>query len=228
MGQATVLFCVGATKAGTGWLYQYLAAHPECHFRSIKELHYFSALANGTVDRELTKHQDRQAVLSKKVASATGHKMVDHMIRLQDRAEWIEVLKNGENTQHYLSYLNGGSNGEKIVGDITPAYALLPELQLRRMAAIAPEVRFLYVLRDPVERIWSHIRMIASRREPSGEVTMERAGRILRRTMRGDESQIATRSDYRGNITRLKRAVGHRLKLVFFEDLFSGQGVEEI
>ncbi|MDB5657806.1 MAG: hypothetical protein JWS10_421 [Cypionkella sp.] len=32
--QPTLLFCVGATKAGTSWLYDHLFAHPECHFRT--------------------------------------------------------------------------------------------------------------------------------------------------------------------------------------------------
>ena len=41
--QPTLLFCVGATKAGTSWLFDYLKHHPECHLRSVKELQYFYA-----------------------------------------------------------------------------------------------------------------------------------------------------------------------------------------
>ena len=96
------------------------------------------------------------------------------------------------------------------------------------MASLARDVRFVYLLRDPVARIWSHIRMMAARREPSGEVTPDRAARILRRTLRGEESQIALRSDYAGNLSRLRRAVGDRLLVVFFEDLFEGDGLAKI
>lgn len=228
MGATTVLFCVGATKAGTGWLYEHLAAHPECHFRSIKELHYFSALENGTLAREITKHQDRQAVLAKRVKAAGRRKILGEALRLQDRTEWLKVLARGEDTAAYLEYLNGGRTTESVVGDITPAYALLPAKRLKQMADLSSRVRFLYILRDPVERIWSHIRMIAARREPSGEVTPDRANRILRRTLRGQESQIARRSDYADNLARLQNAVGGAMKVVFYEDLFDGTGLDQI
>lgn len=228
MGASTLLFCVGATKAGTGWLYEQLAEHPDCHFRSIKELHYFSALENGTLDREITKHENRQAVLAKKVEKAGVRKALGEALRLQDRTEWLRVLTRGEDTGAYLDYLNGGRTTEAVVGDITPAYALLPARRLKQMADLAPNVRFLYILRDPVARIWSHIRMIAARREPSGEVTADRAGRILRRTLRGQESQIARRSDYAGNLARLKNAVGEGLAVVYYEALFQDDGLAKV
>ena len=44
---ATMAICVGATKAGTSFLYEHLAAHPQCHFRTIKELHYFDKVLTG-------------------------------------------------------------------------------------------------------------------------------------------------------------------------------------
>lgn len=229
MGAAPrVMYCVGATKAGTGWLYEYLRDHPECYFRSIKELHYFDALENGKLDREIAKHQNRRAAFQRKVSHSRGEQMVDHALALRDRTEWLSVLARGEDTAAYLDYLCAGREAEQVVGDITPAYCLLPGTRLRMMADLAPDVRFIYLLRDPVERVWSHIRMMAAWREPSGEATPDRAARILRRTLMGEESQIARRSDYAGNLTRLKRVVGDRLKVVFFEDLFNGGGLGQI
>lgn len=222
------MFCVGATKAGTGWLYEYLSAHPDCHFRSIKELHYFDALENGKLDREIAKHENRHAVLSRKVAAAGGEHLVDDIARLRDRTEWLNVLRHGAEVGAYLGYLRGGRTAELVIGEMTPAYALLPQRRLKEMAGLAEEVRFVYLLRDPVARLWSHIRMMAQRREPSGGLTPERAGRILRRTLRGEESQIARRSDYAGNISRLRRAVGPRLLVAFYEELFDGDATARI
>src|SRR3954451_6343376 len=37
--------CIGAQKAGTGWLYEQLRAHPDFWVPPIKELHYFDRLA---------------------------------------------------------------------------------------------------------------------------------------------------------------------------------------
>lgn len=228
MAEATLMFCVGATKAGTGWLYEYLTDHPDCHFRSIKELHYFDAIENGKLDREILKHETRHAVLSKKIASAGGEGLVEDVARLRDRTDWLGVLRAGEDAQAYLAYLEAGRGTETVIGDVTPAYALLPQGRLKAMARLAGEVRFVYLLRDPVERLWSHVRMIAARREPSGELTHERAARILRRTFRGEESQIVRRSDYARNISRLRRAVGPRLKVAFHEELFEGDAVRGI
>lgn len=228
MAEATVFFCVGATKAGTGWLYEYLVDHPECHFRTIKELHYFDALDARKLDREIAKHEGRKAVFEKKLAQGNASKMIDTAMAYRDRVDWLSVLARGEDMTAYLDYLYGGRTGERVVGDITPAYSLLPGNVLKTMAGLAEDVRFLYLLRDPVERLWSHIRMIAARREPSGELAPDRAGRILRRTLRGEEGQIARRSDYAGNLTRLRRVVGDRLKVVFFEDLFEGDGVGQV
>jgi len=108
MAEATLMFCVGATKAGTGWLYEYLADHPQCHFRSIKELHYFDAIENGKLDREILKHETRHAVLAKKIASAGGEGLAEDVVRLRDRSDWLGVLRAGEDPQAYLAYLEAG------------------------------------------------------------------------------------------------------------------------
>ena len=58
---SVVFLCVGAAKAGTSWLHTQLQAHPECHFRSIKELHYFDALDGKGLALEREKHLAEQA-----------------------------------------------------------------------------------------------------------------------------------------------------------------------
>ena len=50
MAAPVLMFGVGAAKSGTSWLYQYLAAHPDCHLRSIKELHFFDTRDMGNRD----------------------------------------------------------------------------------------------------------------------------------------------------------------------------------
>ena len=45
----TLLFCAGAVKAGTSWLYEYLRGHPETYLRSIKEMQFFNKLDEGAL-----------------------------------------------------------------------------------------------------------------------------------------------------------------------------------
>ena len=214
-----LLFGLGATKAGTSWLHRWLAGHPECHFRTLKELHYFDAIEAGRVARHVVSlTAEREALAREGVAPR----------RLRDIDDYLGVLARPDDRGAYLDYLSDGAGGARVVGDITPAYGLLPVARLKEMAALG-EARFLYILRDPVARLWSHVRMIAGRREPDGSVTAERAGRILKRTLRGDEGEIEKRSDYRGALKRLFEAVPEARRLVvFFEDLFTGDATARI
>ena len=40
--------------------------------------------------------------------------------------------------------------GEPVVGEITPAYALLPPEAFSEMAELGHDVRFLFIMRDPI------------------------------------------------------------------------------
>ncbi|MEO0831192.1 MAG: sulfotransferase, partial [Pseudomonadota bacterium] len=223
---SVVVLCVGAAKAGTSWLHRQLSAHPECHFRALKELHYFNAIEGGTLSRELDKHKAWQTELLERVASSDDGPRPDQARRLADRGAWLDVLARGEDVPAYLDYLNDGAGSAKVVGEMTPAYALLPVERLSAMARMAPDVRFLYLLRDPVDRLWSHVRMIAGRRST---VTEKSCGALLDRTIGGAETQIVRRSDYAGALDRLTNAVPPaRLLVEVFEEVVSGEGFARI
>ncbi len=227
---SVVFFCVGAAKAGTSWLHAQLSAHPECHFRAIKELHYFDAIDGGFLKAEFQKHKRWQKELLQSIASTGRAPTHAQAMKLADRGAWLDVVETRKEDQAaYLAYLRDGSGGARVVGEMTPAYALLSVDRLRAIAALAPDVRFLYLLRDPVERLWSHVRMIAGRRDPSGQVAAERCAKILNRTIGGEETEIVTRSDYAGALERLKAAVSPaRLLVEVFEEVVSGEGLDRI
>lgn len=222
---SAVFLCIGAAKSGTSWLYHQLSAHPECHFRSIKELHYFDALDRGTVVKQRSQVKARQVEILERTRGGT-QASVAQAARIADRGHWLDVLeRGGEDLDAYLDYLRAGSAPGQVVGEMTPAYALLSAERLGRMARMAGDVKFLYVMRDPVERLWSHIRMIAARRDDQGQVTSRRCARLLDRVISGEEDQIAERSDYAGTLRRLTSAVPVRQRLFeVFEEMVQGDG----
>ena len=222
-----VFLCIGAAKAGTDWLYQQLARHPEFHLRAIKELHYFSALETGHLAAELKKHRGFQDGLLRRLAESGQAPNVYQARRLADRAAWMDVIETGrEDVPAYLGYLAEGAKDGQVVGDMTPAYALLPEDRFAAMARMSGDVRFLYLLRDPVERLWSHVRMIAVRRDPEGKIKRQRCARILQRVISGEEDQIARRSDYAATLKRLATAVpGPQVLVEAFENMVQGAGL---
>src|SRR3954464_10472524 len=103
-------FCVGAQKAGTGWLYEQLHAHPDFWMPPLKELHYFDRQWRSP--RALQKSQTRIADARKSATEGRDQRFLDEMQRLSGVAEidW----------EGYASLF--APKGQRISGDITPGY----------------------------------------------------------------------------------------------------------
>src|SRR5207249_1919493 len=48
----------------------------------------------------------------------------------------------------------------------TPAYAVLPSEGVDHLVAVAPDIKILFLVRDPIDRAWSQIRMRYHARAP--------------------------------------------------------------
>lgn len=57
------------------------------------------------------------------------------------------------------------SDSSKTNGEITPAYGYIPVEVIRRIHHGFPDVRLIYLIRNPIERAWSSARMALSRAE---------------------------------------------------------------
>jgi len=225
--EPTILLGVGATKAGTTWLFNHLSGHADCHLRTIKELHYFDTLENGGFRHQLKVQRTFAAKLAQRALTVTGPQALPLAQKRRDVAEWIAILAaKVENLPAYLGYLKDGCGARPVVADITPAYALLPVDRLRRMAGMAGDVRFVYLMRDPVARLWSHVRMMAERASKSADAVPDAAFAVLERILDGETSGATERGDYIGALTRLRAAVDPRKLLVMFqEDMLSAPGL---
>jgi hypothetical protein len=54
---------------------------------------------------------------------------------------------------------NFAGAGDKLRGEITPAYSILPVSRIRYIRSIMPDVRLIFLMRNPIERAWSHALM---------------------------------------------------------------------
>lgn len=230
MADPRIFLCIGATKAGTSWLYSALSGHRDVHLRGIKELHYFDTIDAGKEARRIAEVEAARERLVRKAEAASFFARRRIQARIADHEAYLDVLREGGGADApYLEYLRAGAGRRAVVGDVTPAYALLSRERLAQMAAMAPDVRFVYLLRDPVERLWSHVRMMAARRAPDGVLTRDRADAIFRRTLKGKEDQISVRCDYRRALEALFGVVAPARRHVgFYEDLFEGPGLDQI
>lgn len=227
MSEPVLLFGIGAAKAGTTWLYRYLAAHPDCALRSIKELHFFDSVDDRKSRDFYLRDLDRKAeTIERRIAGAEGGEQTDHILHLADLRSYARILKSQDEAA-YLSYLSDTRGEARVVGDITPAYGLLPAHRLAHMARLTRDVRMVYLMRDPVDRLWSHVRMIARRRSEDDRAAAELADVILDRVLCGGEDHITLRGDYRGVIEKLAEAVDpERAFVCTCEDLFEGAALE--
>ncbi|MFV2003323.1 MAG: sulfotransferase [Paracoccaceae bacterium] len=228
--EPTVLFCVGATKAGTSWLYQFLQDHPGCHVRTIKELHYFDALEKTSKAWQIKVFQTQKDVVMARIGDGRFADTSRLARRAADFDDLLSLHRCGvEDITGYLAYLNKGRRDETVVADVTPAYSLLPVARLRQMGRVARRVRFIYILRDPVARLWSHIRMNAGRRSGDPDELQARARRMFWSYGRGQQAGIQARGDYRGALERLGAALRpSQLLVLFYEELFSNEAVNRI
>lgn len=80
----------------------------------------------------------------------------------------------------------------RLRGEITPGYSILPPGRIRFIRAVMPEVRLVLLLRNPIERSWSHVLMKYVTRGPRRfeEVSEEEWIRLL------DRPGMRARSDY--------------------------------
>ena len=225
-----VLFCVGATKAGTSWLFRFLQSHPQCHVRSIKELHYFDALDLDDRDWHRDFIQDQRRQTAERLSGANIARRGKLARQLADYDDLIALHRSEpEDIAGYLRYLKKGRTLERVVADVTPAYSLLSTQRLHKMARIADQVRFIYILRDPVARLWSHIRMNAARRARFPQEVQGRANRIFWRFGRGRHPGIQARGEYRAALERLTAALNpSQLLVLFYEELFTQAAVDLI
>ena len=235
MTHPTLMFGVGATKAGTSWLYDYLHDHPECVMPRIKEAHFFDSVFMGNVPAQVKQWQKREKEFGDLLAIAQiegdERKQKDVSRRLYGFAKLIKAVREGEaGILTYLEFLHTDAQEAALVGDITPSYALLNEDVLSRMVDLAPVTKFVYLMRDPIERLWSHVRMVAKRSTMTDEGFAIRARDILRHTCDGSEyDDIRQRGQYSDVVKKLETVVPkEQLYIGFLETMITPRGTQKL
>ncbi len=105
--------------------------------------------------------------------------------------------------------------GDRLAGEITPAYAIADSARIRAAVAVLPEVRAIYLVRDPVERAWSQAVMNLHRH---GEVAPDEATLLEHLA----SEPVLARSRHSSAIDRWSEAIGQeRLLIGFFEEVGS-------
>lgn len=221
----TILIGLGAQKAATTWLTRELAQHPEVAMASPKELHYWDTVRAPYHAQFAERAQARLRRLS----GPYGLRRVLPRPWGTPRAAHAEAaahaaLLGGDGGDHaaYLAYLRAGAGDARVIGEITPAYALCASDTFAEMAALAPGTRFLFVMRDPLARLVSGVRYRALHVARAPETAAAVAGRAFDAALASPHDPNLRRSRYDETIAELEAVVPpDRILYLFYETLFS-------
>jgi hypothetical protein len=129
--------CVGSQKGGTSWLYRQLAAHPDFWMPPIKEIHYFDKLSRNKRLSLPRRRDERDVCFLASMNSLSTRSCID--------------------LEHYgLLFMHKGS---LLSGDISPGYSTLNDEIIERVVSHFPNLKVIFLARDPVERAWSQLSM---------------------------------------------------------------------
>jgi hypothetical protein len=196
----------------------------------LKEVHYWDTVRrpHGTFRRRKAR-QDLEWYCS---ASLRARMARYHRVALFEAAALRRLLEarieafedRGGAHAGYAALLLDGSRPGQVLVDNTPAYALLRRTTFAEMDALAGEARFLFIMRDPVARLWSGLRHRFGKQLGTGGMTAAeleaRFLAVLDADLRGD----LARSDYRRTITELEAAVPPARILYLFHETQFAQG----
>lgn len=126
---------IGPQRTGTTWLHHHLFRHPSLFLPRQKETYFFSRLEK----------------TGKKEPNFTG--LDDYLQRAMSDSprDWIRK------SIHALRQ-SGTPYRPTVRGESTATYAILEPEIVEEICRINPEIKAIMMLRDPLERAWSHAR----------------------------------------------------------------------
>lgn len=218
----TLLICLGAQKSGTTWLWRYFREHPQCAAPPLKEVHFFDGRHQRFVDllhtteRKLAEAQTSEERMHFKAMHAFVDRAASYAAKSERAAEDFEAL-----------VASIAKPGTKVVAEFTPANGMLGRATLESLANLPILPKFVMILRDPVDRMWSQIRMLAKKGVTNPSEIRARSIALLDRFVGGEESEVPNRYDYARMLRRARNAIpADRLFVDFFETFMNQSRID--
>ncbi|MFN3721686.1 MAG: sulfotransferase [Paracoccaceae bacterium] len=144
----------GAMKAGTTWVYWALRFNKHLYFSLEKEVHYFH---RKYIDSSILNDVHRVA----QVKNLYVHDLMDEKTGIEEMREyarWLTVyLRSPMNDDWYAEVIRPPGN-QTWSCDFSNLYAQLPAWAWKDISASCAQLRVLFMLRDPLHRLWSHLK----------------------------------------------------------------------
>lgn len=224
----TLLFGLGAQKSGTTWLHAQLSRHAGFHFAR-KEFSYWNAVRSPYSDvRRLPLGPLIRAIEGRPGRALATLAGLSPNVR-KAVLNWKMLLSNPLDPSYYAAALLDGGKDVRLTGDISPTYALLSARTYAEMHGLCPNAKFIFIMRDPVERLWSGIchRCRPWFKEPTGKTILPL--RLFDEAVSNPLNTDFEFSDYRRTISALREGVpAGAILLLFYEVLFTDETMRRV
>jgi hypothetical protein len=203
---------IGAARCGSTWLHRNLSLHHQIWMPHKKELHYFdrspaypSPSHLGVEDRwdrlfgVQPQHREHRRTVIKTLLSTSGK------LRWSRWAWDLKYCFGRYDDPWYLSLFDQA--GERLAGEITPAYSILEKADVEHVAQLLPHVRIIYLMRNPIECAWSGIR-----RRAGGSASVEELRAIA------DLPAITVRVDFLRTLSIWRSVIPQQRMFIGFYD----------
>lgn len=222
LNRKTLLICVGAMKCATSWLHSYLGTLPAVAVSPVKELHFFSAKfsANALSDMDaLAMHRLGQHIQQE------GDPVRNLVLRPDFQASVDRVQMIYDDDAYFGHFARLCTEGTRTLCDITPAYQTIgPDgfAYMRDFCATQDmRLKILFVMRDPVDRLWSQLRHI-TQANPEADMTGDWSRAL-------ELPRIMLRADYHFTVLDIDDTFPARDVLyLFYEDLFEERSLRKL
>lgn len=227
----TFLLGVGAQKAGTTWLFQYLRSHPDCAMGEIKE----HAVLNTLLGSET--RSARFSAKAERAIAALADAESAESFSPQDAARLSALLDNISGETNMSAYLSAFDRlltmrpHAHLTGDITPEYCALDADQLRAardaIEGRGYDLKVVFLMRDPLDRIYSAIRM-ADRNRSEAERN-RRPPAAERFAIQGVAEWVEIRTRYEVILSNIDAAFDKdQVFLGFYETFFNNETLAQL
>lgn len=219
---------IGMQKAGTTWLAANLGRHPSVWTPPIKEIHYFDEVH---VNPDWYQRRQGASLNNLKWLRAHNSNLPPKVIS-KEIAFWQHMRKRHINDIWYQSIWSSFHDSDKkAIGEITPDYSILPLEGVQHVYKLAPDAKIIILLRDPIDRNWSSVRMYAKEQHINplecykAQFIIDRS-RIIQmlntweKTYSEDKFFIAFYEDIRTKPYWLLRSICNFLKIDFKREYF--------
>ena len=150
----TKLFCsAGAMKAGTTWLHRQLVLHPDIFFTPEKEIHYLCDPLGKKGPMTKSSRIDRFM----RVTRNLGKSGINEHVRSNLRWYIDKYLDDDVSNEWYIDLFSNRKD-ESYVADFSNLYSELDSEGWANARKCAADLKVIYTMRNPAERLWSHIK----------------------------------------------------------------------